>query len=114
VVFCQVREPADKGLQPLHSISHQHFLSPCPYPLGAAGREPSVRRHKNCFVSPPGYASAPPAWRCTNLGRQGAGVAELLEAFDAVGKKHEKMEADKFNDDGTYKAGINQVGVACG
>ncbi len=39
-------------------------------------------------------------------------MAELLEAFDAVGKKHEKMEADKFNDDDTYKAGINQVGVA--
>ena len=41
--------------------------------------------------------------------RQGAGVAELLAAFDALGKQHEAMEADKFNDDGTYKAGINQV-----
>ncbi len=36
-------------------------------------------------------------------------MAELLEAFDEVGKEHERMEADKFNDDGTYKAGINQV-----
>jgi hypothetical protein len=39
-------------------------------------------------------------------------VAELLEAFDAVGKKHEGMDPTEFNDDGTYKAGINQVGVA--
>ncbi len=38
----------------------------------------------------------------------------MLEAFDEVGEKHEKMEAEKFNDDGTYKAGINQVGVLCG
>ncbi len=44
---------------------------------------------------------------------QGASVEELLAAFDEVGEKHEKMGADKFNDDGTYKAGINQVGVAC-
>ncbi len=44
-------------------------------------------------------------------GLQGAGTEELLEAFDAVGSEHEKMETEKFNDDGTYKAGINQVGV---
>ena len=40
---------------------------------------------------------------------QGSGVEELLAAFDEVGKEHERMEADKFNDDGTYKAGINKV-----
>jgi hypothetical protein len=34
---------------------------------------------------------------------------ELLETFDEVRGKHEKMEADRFNDDGTYKTGINQV-----
>ncbi len=41
-------------------------------------------------------------------------MAELLAAFDAVGREHERMEADKFNADATYKAGINQVLVACG
>ena len=45
---------------------------------------------------------------------QGAGVAELLEALDDLREKHEVMEATEFNDDGTYKAGINQVQrVAC-
>ncbi len=34
---------------------------------------------------------------------------ELLEAFDEVRGKHEGMEAERFNDDGTYKTGINQV-----
>ncbi len=42
---------------------------------------------------------------------QGAGVAELLDAFDAVREKHEGMDPTEFNDDGTYKAGINQVRV---
>jgi hypothetical protein len=45
------------------------------------------------------------------LGWQGAGVAELLDAFDAVREKHEGMDPKEFNDDGTYKAGINQVRV---
>ncbi len=45
---------------------------------------------------------------------QGAGVAELLDAFDAVRGKHEGMDPKEFNDDGTYKAGINQVRVVCG
>ncbi len=40
---------------------------------------------------------------------QGAGVEELLKAFDAVGLEHERMEAEKFNEDATYKAGIIQV-----
>ncbi len=40
---------------------------------------------------------------------QGAGVAELLDALDEVGKEHERSEADKLKYDGTYKAGINQV-----
>jgi hypothetical protein len=40
---------------------------------------------------------------------QGAGVLELLAAFDLVVNKHEGMAADLFNDDGTYKAGIVQV-----
>ncbi len=40
---------------------------------------------------------------------QGAGVAELLAAFDAVHKKHEAMHADEFNNDGTYQRGINTV-----
>ncbi len=37
------------------------------------------------------------------------GVAELLEAFDEVRAAHEAMPADAFNDDGTYKGGINTV-----
>ncbi len=41
--------------------------------------------------------------------RQGAGMGELLKAFDKVGSEHEKMEAAKFNDDATFKALINQV-----
>ncbi len=41
---------------------------------------------------------------------QGAGVEELLKAFDAVRKEHEGMEAEKYNDDTIYKARINQVG----
>ena len=40
---------------------------------------------------------------------QGDLMAELLGAFDAVGAEHEGMAADTFNDDGTYKNGINQV-----
>ncbi len=40
---------------------------------------------------------------------QGAGVAELLKAFDMVREKHEGMDPKEFNDDSTYKAGINQV-----
>ncbi len=40
---------------------------------------------------------------------QGAGVAELLAAFDEVGSEHEAMDPTEFNDDGTYKAGINKV-----
>ncbi len=40
---------------------------------------------------------------------QGAGMEELLGAFDAVREKHAAMAADEFNDDGIYQAGINQV-----
>ncbi len=40
---------------------------------------------------------------------QGAGVEELLVAFDALRTVHETMVAEKFNHDGTYKAGINEV-----
>ncbi len=36
-------------------------------------------------------------------------MAELLAAFDEVGSEHEGMDPKEFNDDGTYKAGINQV-----
>jgi hypothetical protein len=36
-------------------------------------------------------------------------MAELLAAFDAVHEKHEAMKPEEFNDDGTYKGGINQV-----
>jgi hypothetical protein len=43
------------------------------------------------------------------LWRQGAGPGELLAAFDAVRATHEAMDPDEFNDDGTYKGGINQV-----
>jgi hypothetical protein len=63
------------------------------------------------------YLTAPKAHAPSRRGAavgQGAGVAELLEAFDEVGKEHERMEAEKFNDDGTYKAGINKVRVVCG
>jgi hypothetical protein len=51
-------------------------------------------------------------WR-VRKGRNGwwqeAGPGELLAAFDAVRKTHEAMKPDEFNDDGTYKGGINQV-----
>jgi hypothetical protein len=43
------------------------------------------------------------------VGRQGAGVEELLGAFDEVRGAHEAMTAEDFNDDGVYKGGINQV-----
>jgi hypothetical protein len=36
-------------------------------------------------------------------------VGELLAAFDAVRATHEAMDPDAFNDDGTYKGGINTV-----
>ncbi len=42
---------------------------------------------------------------------QGAGTGELLVAFDMVRLDHERMRAEEFNDDGIYKAGINQVGT---
>jgi hypothetical protein len=44
-------------------------------------------------------------------GGQGAGVEELLRVFDAAGAKHEGMRAEEFNDDGTYKTGINLVAL---
>ncbi len=40
---------------------------------------------------------------------QGAGVLELLGELDVVGAKHAGMDLSLFNDDGTYKGGINQV-----
>ncbi len=40
---------------------------------------------------------------------QGAGVAGLLESFDAVGTEHERMAPDTFNNDTTYKNGINEA-----
>ena len=40
---------------------------------------------------------------------QGAGVEELLAVLDAVRVQHEAMDPEMFNDDGTYKTGINQV-----
>jgi hypothetical protein len=46
---------------------------------------------------------------CLTGWRQGAGPAELLAAFDSVRATHEAMDPDAFNDDGTYKGGINQV-----
>ena len=36
-------------------------------------------------------------------------MEELLAAFDALRAEHEGMDAAKFNHDGTYKGGINQV-----
>jgi hypothetical protein len=36
-------------------------------------------------------------------------VDELLRAFDAVWKEHERMDADSFNDNVNYKKGINEV-----
>ncbi len=49
--------------------------------------------------------------RCTHLGwgGQGAGLGELLPAFDAMRGKHEGMEAAEYNDDGTYKASTIEV-----
>jgi hypothetical protein len=48
-------------------------------------------------------------WCLTGLWRQGAGPGELLADFDAVRATHEAMDPEAFNDDGTYKGGINQV-----
>jgi hypothetical protein len=36
-------------------------------------------------------------------------VEELLALFDYVRATHEAMDPDEFNDDGTFKGGINQV-----
>ncbi len=47
-------------------------------------------------------------------GWQGAGAGELLAAFDAVRVDYEGMEAERFNDDGTYKEDINLVGEGAG
>ncbi len=41
--------------------------------------------------------------------RQGAGLEELLLVFDTLRVEHELMDAGRFNDDGTYKKGINEV-----
>ena len=41
--------------------------------------------------------------------RQGAGVEELLRAFDVVRAKHEGMDAGEYNADGTYKDAIIMV-----
>ncbi len=36
-------------------------------------------------------------------------VRELLGALDAICKEHEGMDVDEFNNDVTYKRGINLV-----
>ncbi len=36
-------------------------------------------------------------------------MEELLKAFDGLRAEHEGMTADTFNDDSTYKRGINQA-----
>ncbi len=38
----------------------------------------------------------------------------LLSALDAVQAEHEGMAAEAFNNDGTYKTGINQVRMGHG
>ncbi len=43
------------------------------------------------------------------LGRQGAETGELLAVFDGLRVEHEAMDAKEFNDDGTYKTGIDHV-----
>ena len=40
---------------------------------------------------------------------QEAECKALLAAFDALWAEHEAMAPGEFNDDGTYKIGINQV-----
>ncbi len=44
-------------------------------------------------------------------GGQGAGLGELLAAFDAMRGKHEGMEAAEYNDDGTYKPEASTIEV---
>ncbi len=39
----------------------------------------------------------------------GAGLEELLHAFDEMGANHKRMEPKTFNEDSNYKIGINQV-----
>ena len=41
--------------------------------------------------------------------RQGLGLEALLEGFDGVRERHEQMESGEYNDDGTYKAALNEV-----
>jgi hypothetical protein len=36
-------------------------------------------------------------------------VEKLLSVFDEVRVKHEEMEAEAFNNDATYKLGIDEV-----
>ncbi len=38
-------------------------------------------------------------------------MEELLSEFDEVRAAHVAMPADKYNDDDTYKGGMNQVGT---
>jgi hypothetical protein len=40
----------------------------------------------------------------------GAGREELLPAFDKLRERHMGMAPEDFNDDDTYKAGMNEVG----
>jgi hypothetical protein len=43
---------------------------------------------------------------------QGAGVEELVGVFDNLRREHEGMAAHRFNQDATFKKGINQAPAA--
>ena len=40
---------------------------------------------------------------------QGLGLETLLEGFDGVRERHEKMAPAEYNEDGVYKAVLNEV-----
>ena len=52
--------------------------------------------------------------RACATGLQGAGVDSLLKFFDEVRAEYEAMPASMFNDDATYKNGVNQVRIPQG
>ncbi len=84
-----------------HPTVKKRKLKPQAPPRASDGGEPS---HAGIRVlQRPGDATQ------AGGGPQAIGVEPLLGAFDAVRERHEAMGAKAFNNDTTYKTGINQV-----
>ncbi len=84
-------------------------ITPFP-PLTHPALSKAVCRYHDACSSWAHCKGAPTAKECTGV-QQGAGVEELLQAFDVVRERHENMDAKEFNRDATYKDGLNQVRV---